>query len=239
MRGTRVVIVAGALMLSSACAAAQTSGRWSRLSFTLRQSVLASSGGGEAFSLFQRDLTPGPDAMHIGIGGGEVRWRMARDLHVVGGAESGARTVGSESRYAPSTTPARQSTSLDLSSLQYAGVSWTPLHWRAKGTERARLGLAAGGGHGSYRLHQWGQFADANRQLTFTDDFVSSGHGTFGYGALQLEVPVWRGVALSGDVRRQFGSAPMSADFAQFDRIDLGGTRAGVGLTITPAQFRR
>jgi hypothetical protein len=40
-------------------------------------------------------------------------------------------------------------------------------------------------------------------------------------------------------MRHQVGSAPMSADFAEFDRLDLGGTRVTAGLRIHPAGGRR
>ncbi|MBY0491723.1 MAG: hypothetical protein K2R93_17930 [Gemmatimonadaceae bacterium] len=233
---------AGAVLLEASSARAQTApAGWDRLSVTVRQSVFVPAGGGEAWSLFSREFTPGPSSLYVGVAGGELRWRVRGNLALIGGAESGGRTISTEARNAPAGTanPIRQYTTLGLRSMQYAGVTWMPLALPWRGAAPVRLGVTAGGGRASYRLHQWGEFVDRARQLTFADDLVSGGRGTFGYLALQAELPLWRGVALAGDVRRQFGSAPMSVDFAGFDRLDLGGTRAGIGLTITPARLRR
>ena len=132
----------------------------------------------------------------------------------------------------------RQQTTLDVTSLQYAGADWEAFRWRRAGagaTDRLRVVLGAGGGVARYRLRQWGEFVDARRSVAYADDFASAGRGGFAYGSAALEVPLRRWIALQGDVRRQVGSAPMTADFAGFDRLDLGGTRLGVGVRLHPA----
>lgn len=235
-----------AIACAAACAVveattARAQGTADRLSIVVRQSRLALSGGGEALSLFDQALTPGVDALALGIGGGEVRWRAWRSVQLVAGAEAGGRTVSTSSRIQLTGTdsPVRQQTTFSLQSVQYAGLEWTAWRWQRGTVERLRVGLTGGAGRATYRLHQWGQFVDATRMLSYADDYRSGGRGTFGFGGAQVEVPLHRGVALQGDLRRQFGSAPMSQDFATFDRIDLGGTRAGLGLVLTPSQWGR
>jgi hypothetical protein len=131
-----------------------------------------------------------------------------------------------------------QRTTFELTSVGYAGAEWRALRWQGAGpdaTDRLRLVLGAGGGVARYRLRQWGEFVDVERATAFQDDLTSTGRGAFGYASAGVELPLRRWVALQAELRRQAGSAPMSADYAEFDRLDLGGTRFGVGILLQPA----
>jgi hypothetical protein len=99
--------------------------------------------------------------------------------------------------------------------------------------------LGAGRGVAHYRLRQQGAFLDVPQQIAFERDFRSAGRGGFGYGTAGVEVPLGHWVALQGEVRRQGGSAPMSADYATFDRLDLDGVRFSAGVRLQPGGASR
>ncbi len=221
-------------------ASAAASSWLGRVSVTARLGQLRPSGRSELFALMDRALLPTDGALRPRLAGGELHVALTPRFGVLLGAESGRGTVASVSRARATGVDAdvRQPTTLDVASLQDVGAEWQALRWRRDGvgaTDRLRVLLGAGGGVARYRLRQWGDFVDAQRSVTYGDDFGSAGRGGFGYGSATLEVPVRRWVAVQGDVRRQVGSAPMSADFASFDRLDLGGTRVAAGLRLRPA----
>jgi hypothetical protein len=208
-----------------------------RVAVSARYGVLLPSGRGEAFSLIDRALAPGAGALRPKLAGGALHVRVAARWEVLLGAEAGGSTVASTSRARPASADAdvRQQTSLDFRSVQYLGAEWRALRWRGAGPDapdRLRLVLGAGAGSARYRLRQWGDFVDAERLVAFRDEFGSTGRGPFGYGSAGVEVPLRPHVTLVGDLRRQWGSAPMSRDFAAFDRLDLGGTRLGAGVRL-------
>ena len=224
-------------------AAATAAGRWwlDRLSIAAQYGVLRPAGGSELYALVDRALTPGADALRPKLVGGELHVRVRGPWSIVLGAEAGSGTVGSASRVQPAAAAGespQQRTTLDLTAVQTLGASWQALRWRGGATgasDRLRLVLGAGGGVARYRLRQWGTFVDVERALAFENDLRSSGRGGLGYASASVEVPLRRWVALQGALRRQAGSAPMSADYASFDRLDLGGTRFSVGVLLHPA----
>jgi hypothetical protein len=241
--------VTGFVMLTAQQVAAQAShdhqSAWSdRLTVAARFGVLAPTGGSELFTLLDQALTPGHTGLRPRMFGAEVRLQVRSRWAVLGGIESGGRTVSSISRVQPvaSVGTVPQETRFDVTSAQSLGVQWQAWRWRdrhAPGEDRLRLMLGAGGGVAHYALRQWGSFVDAERGVRFDDDFRSSGRGGIGYASAALEVPVGTWVAVQGEVRRQMGSAPMRADYAGFDRLDLGGTRLALGVLVTPRAFWR
>ena len=212
-----------------------------RIGVSARYGELRPAARSEAFSLIDRALAPGSGALRPRLVGGELHVRVIGRWGLLLGAEAGGSTAASVSRVRPASGSGdvRQQTSLDLTSVQYVGAEWQALRWRGAGrdaSDRARVVLGAGGGVARYRLRQWGDFVDAERAVAFPDDFRSAGRGGFGYASAGVEVPLRRWVALQAELRRQAGSAPMSADYATFDRLDLGGTRFGVGVLLHPAR---
>jgi hypothetical protein len=208
-----------------------------RVSVSVRYGELRPAGRSELYTLMDRAVTPGRSALRPRIAGGHVRVALGggRRFGVLLGTESGERTVTSTNLFSPLPYlgETRMQTSLDLRAVRYVGAEWTALRWRGAGeSDRARLVLGAGAGTASYRVRQWGEFVDAARRVSFLDDFQSAGRGSIAYGAAGVEVPVARWLALQGEVRRQFGSAPMNADYATFDRLDLGGTRLSAGVRL-------
>jgi hypothetical protein len=214
-----------------------------RVRLAARYGSFQPAGRSELFSLIDRALTPGSRALRPRLLGGELHVRVSGPWSIVAGAEAGSSTVASISRVqpAPSTGDVRQQTTLDLTAVETLGAEWRAFRWRGANpgaTDRLRVVLGAGAGVAGYRLRQWGEFVDADRRVAYADDFGSTGRGTFGYASAGLEVPLRSWLALQGDVRRQVGSAPMSADYASFDRLDLGGTRVGAGVVVSLGRKR-
>jgi hypothetical protein len=231
---TAVARALGAAALAASALGAQES---ARVSVAARVATFRPAGQSELFRLMDRALAPGSGALRPTLVGGELHVRLTPRWNVVGSLETGGSTVASSSRVmALDGSPmARQSTALDLTSVWTVGAEWRALRWRGADPEsrdRVRLVLGAGGGLARYGLRHWGTFTDADRLVSFDDDFRSAGHGAIGYASVGVELPVTRWLAVQGDARRQLGSAPMSEDFASFDRLDLGGTRFGLGLRV-------
>jgi hypothetical protein len=243
MRMWAPLLVAG-MLVAMPLQAQQTprEGWLDRVSVAAQYGVLRPAGGSELYTLIDRALAPGARALRPKLAGGELRVRVLGPVGLVLGAEAGGSTVASTSRVEPFLTSAevRQQTTLDLTSVQYVGANWQALRWRGRtpdAADRGRLVLGAGGGIARYRLRQWGTFVDAERALPFASDFRSAGRGRFGYASAGVEVPVQRRVTLQAELRRQAGSAPMTEDYARFDRLDIGGTRLSAGVVLHPTRM--
>lgn len=211
-----------------------------RVSIAARVGSLRPAGRSELFALLDRALVPGTRALRPTLVGGALHVRVTPAWGLLLGVETGGSTVASVSRVQPGSAPREvaQRTNLELTAVQYLGAEWQALRWRGGGADaadRLRLVLGAGAGVAHYRLRQWGEFVDEDRGVAFQDDLRSGGRGTVGHLTAAVEVPLLPWAALRGELRRQAGSAPMSADYAGFDRLDLGGTSFGAGLRIHPA----
>jgi hypothetical protein len=222
------------VLLFAAPISAQESAAWSaleRLSITARLGQFHLAGASEFFDLIDRDLAPGASALDHSLAGGELRLRLTSRWSLVLGADAGSRTVTSASATRPTL---QQQTALETNSMPLVGAEYVAY-------DRRWFRVVAGAGFGmvNYRLRQSGEFLDVDRDVPFAGEFRSRGHGTAGYASLALVVPVRSGVALQAEYRRQVASAPMSADYSEFDRIDLGGSKLSAGVLIAPAAFFR
>ena len=215
-----------------------------RLSVSIRYSAFRPSARSEMFVLLDRELAPGSGALRPDLVGGALHLRMTDRWSLQLGVDAGGSTVASTSRVQPASGggDVRQQSTLDFTAVPSLGVEWRAFRWRGHddaASDRLRLVFGAGGGVASYRLRQWGDFVDAERRVAFSDEFRSSGRGAFGFASAGVEAPLHRWVAVQGELRHQVGSAAMSDDFAEFDRLDLGGTRFTAGLRIHPAGVGR
>lgn len=218
-------------------APAARTGWTDRLSVAVRGGQFRPRGGGQAFALFDLALVGSSEgALRPPLVGAELRLDVRRRWTVVLGSEAGEGTRASISRVGPTTGGAIvQQTSFALTGVHSAGVEWQAWRWRggrAGAADRLRLFVGAGAGVARYRLHQRGEFVDAERRVAFADDFRSAGEGAIGHASAAVELPLARWLAVRGDVRRQVGSARMTDDFAAFDRLDLGGTRLGAAVVL-------
>lgn len=210
---------------------------WERLSVSVRYGQFRPTGNSELYSLVDRALTPGASAFRPALTGGELHLRLRPRWSALIGLEGGDKVVASRSQARPTSGSdvVRQQTRFNLRSLAYVGVEWEGWRWRtsvASNRERLTVSLGAGAGAVRYGVRQWGDFVDVTRGVAYSDDFRSSGQGALGFASLTVDAPIRSWVSLRGQVRQQRASAPMSGDYDRFDRIDLGGTRFGLGLRL-------
>ncbi len=92
--------------------------------------------------------------------------------------------------------------------------------------------VSAGVGRVRYRFHQSGDFVDYQTLDVFNTELESAGWTTAGYGAIGLDYAMNARMGLVSEARYDRAHARMSSDFEKFDRIDLSGLSATVGLSF-------
>ena len=102
-------------------------------------------------------------------------------------------------------------------------LAWIPSHivpW-----------VGAGGGYMRYRFHQYGDFIDFQTKNVFPADYSTQEWTEAFQGMAGLDVSLSPRVALTGDARYLWARAPLGRAFSGFDRIDLSGVSATLGLS--------
>ena len=96
--------------------------------------------------------------------------------------------------------------------------------------------LGLGGGALYYEFLQEGEFVDTEEGTdvfdVFYDQFESSGWTPTAHGLLGAEFALTPRLGISTEGRYTWAKSEMSADFVNFDRIDLSGFSATMGFTI-------
>lgn len=149
------------------------------------------------------------------------------------------RTAGSESRNftGEDDLPVLQSTTLDRATIMATGR----LSLRAPGRSIGRYAWIpnrivpyVGGGAGAvwYRLRQRGEFVDPETLDIFEDQFESKGWslGATGLGGADISVTPRYGFSIEG--RYLWARSPMNTDFSTFNKIDLSGYDASIGVFV-------
>lgn len=92
--------------------------------------------------------------------------------------------------------------------------------------------IGAGGGAMWYRFRQDGDFVDFNTGNVFTADIKSEGWAPAAQAMGGLDYTISPRMAITGDARYTWARASLGRDFVGFDRIDLSGVSAALGLTF-------
>jgi outer membrane protein W len=92
--------------------------------------------------------------------------------------------------------------------------------------------VGAGVGQVWYRFRQSGDFVDYQTLDVFNETLESSSWAPTGYGAVGLDYALNAKVGLVTEARYDYARARMGIDFEGFDRIDLSGFSATVGLAF-------
>jgi hypothetical protein len=92
--------------------------------------------------------------------------------------------------------------------------------------------IGAGAGAMNYTFSQVGDFVDFQTLNVFKQSFGSSGWTPMAYGNLGLDVKLTTRLSLTGDLRYTAARAALNGSFVGFDKIDLSGTAATMGLTV-------
>ena len=91
-----------------------------------------------------------------------------------------------------------------------------------------------GGGAGMmwYRFRQQGDFVDFKTSNVFASDLDSKDWTQVAQGMAGVDISLTPLMALRAESRYLWAKAPLSRSFAGFDRIDLSGVQATLGLTF-------
>ena len=92
--------------------------------------------------------------------------------------------------------------------------------------------VGLGFGRMAYSLDQQGEFVDEATLDIFVDRYRAAGRTAFAQASLGAAVTLIPSVALTGEARYLLAGADGSPSFSGFDRFDLSGFSANVGLTL-------
>lgn len=214
----------------------------SRLSAGISGGALSPTAHSQLFTLLDKALAPGRNMLQPRLISGTVLYATTPNVSLVWRSDVGGHTAQSVSIAQPMTptTDLSQSTTLRIRLQSTLGAQFTAWRWAAPASsrrgDRLRLTLGAGLGVVSYQLDQRGTFVDAPRRIAYGASYRSSGVGPLTYAASSIDIPVQQQLSISAVIRQQWGSARMSTDYAAFDRLDLGGTTASVGMIFAPSR---
>jgi hypothetical protein len=90
--------------------------------------------------------------------------------------------------------------------------------------------IGAGGGIGQYSFEQSGDFVDFQDNRIFTDYFESEGWAPVAHVFGGTDVQIFSRMLLSVEARYAWSKADLEQDFIDFEPIDLGGFKVGVGV---------
>jgi hypothetical protein len=92
--------------------------------------------------------------------------------------------------------------------------------------------IGAGGGVMWYRFVQDGDFVDFNTNDVFTSTYQSDDYAAVFQGMAGVDYSLTTQIALTTEARMLYGKGRLNDDFGGFDKIDLSGVSASVGLTF-------
>ncbi len=92
--------------------------------------------------------------------------------------------------------------------------------------------VGVGAGAIRYSFEQFGSFVDFQTLGVFNDSFASQGWAPAVHALAGADLRVFRKLYVTGEARYTWSSAPLSADFVDFEPIDLAGARVGASLKL-------
>lgn len=240
----RLAVVLSAVLVAAPAARAQDTGKGflfqqPAATVVVRGGVARPTAGSDAFSEAARQLTlsrgdfAGLDAeadlaFHV----------LPRLAIVVGGAYSGVSPRSEFRNWVDQNDqPIQQTTTFQRVPLSAGVRAYLSAPGRAIGRlawipARAAPYVSGGGGAMWYRFRQEGDFVDYKTNDIFTGTFESSSWTPLAYGAAGLDLSLSPRWLLTTEARYTWAKATMSTSFTGFDRIDLAGLTAGVGIGV-------
>ena len=92
--------------------------------------------------------------------------------------------------------------------------------------------VGAGAGLTWYNFRQKGDFVDYETLDVFPDELETNGRATTGHAMAGVDMTLTNHFGLTAEARYGFGRGAVGGDFQGFDRIDLSGATATVGLFV-------
>jgi opacity protein-like surface antigen len=235
-----VALVLGA----STSAAAQHSGdgylfHQPDATFTIRGGYALANAGSDLFAFTTEQLTLNKRDFSGFTFGGDVAMRIASrlDLTLDGGYSRSKK--GSEFRHFidNKNLPIQQTTLFErvplTANLKYfltspgrsiGSLAWIPAKFAPY--------VGVGGGAMWYRFRQEGDFVDFKTSNVFPSSFDSNDWTVVGQGMVGADYSISPSMAINADARYLWAKANVGRDFGGFNRIDLSGVSATVGLSF-------
>jgi hypothetical protein len=203
----------------------------------LRGNWHMASAGSDIFDFVTDQLTLEKKNFNTASLGAELALNLTPRLDVVGGMDFNRTETPSEYRRFIDNRglPIEQTT--QFNQMNFTGS--LKLALLPKGRNISRLAwiprtvvpyAGAGGGIGRYEFTQFGDFVDFQDNRVFTDRFESDGWAPTAHIFGGTDVQVFSRMVMSVEGRYTWSRADLGQDFIDFDPIDLGGFKVGVGF---------
>ncbi len=208
-------------------------------SFGVRAGFAQANAKSEIFSFVTDELTLGRGDFASASVDADLAISVLPRLDVVLGASYSGRNAQSEFRRFVDNNdlPIEQTTNLTRVPITLSGklyllsrgrsigrFTWVPTTWAPF--------IGAGGGAMWYQFKQEGDFINMETLDVFTDAYESKGWAATAHGLAGLDISLGPRFGLTGEGRYTWGKAPMSRDFQKFDKIDLSGYNASLGIYV-------
>lgn len=208
-----------------------------RASVGVRGGWMVASAKSDIFDFVTEQLTLEKSSFNTPGFGADVSISLKPRLDLVAGIDLSKSTTPSEYRAFVDNRnlPIQQETSL-LQTSMFAAVKFAIV---PRGRAISRFAwipaafvpyVGAGGGVTNYDFKQVGDFVDFSDNRVFTDTFRSHGFAPTALVFAGADIQVYRRISMSIDGRYAWAKAKLSADFIDFEPMDLGGFRFGAGF---------
>ena len=196
-------------------------------------------GQGDIYNLLTTELTLDRRDFASAAFSLSAGYRIAPRVEIGLNSSYSGRSAGSETRnfVGEDDLPVVQTTTLDRVPVMATGRVSLLSPGRAIGRYAwipSRVVPFLGGGAGAvwYRLRQNGEFVDTKTLDIFKDQFESKGWsvGATGFGGADISLAPRYGLTVEG--RYLWARAPMNGDFSTFNKIDLSGYDASIGVFV-------
>lgn len=210
-----------------------------RAQVTVRTGSMDHRARGDLYDFITSELTVERDDFRATFVGAEASLLVRPRVDLVLGIAHGNTSTPSEyiGFIGTDDLPIKQSTTLSTTPVTVS-LRVYPL---ARGESISRLAwvparvtpyVGAGAGLVFYRFEQTGEFIDTTDYAIFNDHYESAGSGGTAHVAAGTDVWITARLGINVDARYSFGSAPLTADYEEWERLDVSGVHAGVGLTL-------
>lgn len=241
---TRMAVLVACVLAAPTALHAQSSGNGylfgrPHATFTLRGGFASPTANSDVFSFSSKQLTVGKGDFGSASIGADLGLRISDRVDLQFGVASMGRNVDSEFRdwVDNNDLPIQQRTTFRRTPVT-AGLKY---FLTSPGRTLSRLAwvpskftpyVAAGAGAMWYTFKQEGDFVDFQTLDVFSSNLSSSSWAPMAYGAGGVDYSLSPHLSLTTEARYDYARATMNKSFEGFNRIDLSGLSANVGLTV-------
>ncbi len=209
-------------------------------SVTISGGYAHANAGSDLFDFTTNELTLSKSDFSGPIVGLDVAFRVAPRVDVVlGTAYSSTSTPSSYRKYVDqNNAEIRQTTNFSRLPLMLSARAYLADRGRTIGQfawvpSRFAPYVGVGGGAVYYKFNQKGDFVDfQNNNSVFASEFASSGWAPAVQGFAGADFSLSPRIALTGEAKYIWAKGSLNQSFSGFNKIDLSGISATLGLTI-------